>query len=96
MATAPYFEVDGVFRGGAFDYIPDPGADPSVVVARSFFLTDGGPIEPVQTIIYREKPPEEDAAHAGPAPELTRGPLPAIITLLFMALAIRYNVKRKP
>jgi hypothetical protein len=87
---APYFGVEDDFFVGWFEYVFDPDADPSVVVAQSLSL----PLDPARKEIFRAKPPEQMAAFTAAAPAGGRRPLMAFLSLLLMTLAIRLRSTR--
>lgn len=91
----PYFDVDGQLFGGSFEYLYDPDASPSTVIAESIPLSWNGPLDPVQKIIYGSPVWDPNGAHVAAASTGGRAPLIAILSLLLMTLLIRVGVRAR-
>jgi len=89
---APYFQVDDDFFILSFEYIFDPDAPPTLVIAESFLLTNNGSLDPVEKEIHRAQPPNA-AAYATIAPPGGRAPVMALLSLLLMALAVQAGAR---
>jgi hypothetical protein len=92
---APYFDVDGQLFVGSFEYLHDPDANPSTVIAESIPLSINGPLDPAKMTIYGSPVWETKATYAAAAPTGGRAPLMAIISLLLMTLLIRVGVRSR-
>ncbi len=88
----PYFQVDNDFFILSFEYIFDPNAPPSLVIAQSFLSTSNGPLDPAEKEIHRAPSPDA-AAYATIAPPARRAPVMALLSLLLMALAIQAGAR---
>jgi hypothetical protein len=89
----PYFKVDEDFFIISFEYLFDPDAAPSLVIAESYALTASGPLDPAEKLIHRATSPDDNATYATVAPTTGRGPLMALMSLLLMALAVQVGVR---
>ena len=81
---APYFEVEGEYYGGSFQYVFDPSAEPSIVTIGSAFLFVEGQSE-IRRADQREKQPASILLLA-PKPH---GPMWALLSLLLMVASVR-------
>lgn len=89
---APYFWVDDDFFLLSFEYIFDPEAPPSLLIAESFPLTINGSLDPAEKEIHRAQPGA--AATYAAVPALAGGaPVMALLSLVLMTLAVRIGAR---
>lgn len=85
---APFFEVGDDYYYNSFEYVFDPAAESSVVVADSVVLSGRDAPDPARKEIQRAPPPDNEKS-LGAFPNGRRGPVPAMLSLLLMIVAIQ-------